>query len=93
VSLWRWILHRSYDDEALWVGIECVQQRSPSARPLTRRDRMFGELRSADDASQRGLQRLDRRHPGVMSIGIANGPIATSGAVNTLPAIATRYAR
>jgi hypothetical protein len=28
-----------YDDEALWVGIDCVQQRSPIVRRLTRRDR------------------------------------------------------
>src|SRR5947208_2129582 len=28
-----------YDDESLWVGIDCVQQRSPIVRRLTRRDR------------------------------------------------------
>ena len=28
-----------YDDEALWVGIDFVQQRSPIVRRLTRRDR------------------------------------------------------
>jgi hypothetical protein len=28
-----------YDDAALWIGVDCVQQRSPLVRRLTRRDR------------------------------------------------------
>lgn len=46
-----------YDDESLWVGIDCVQLRSPIVRRLTRRDREVDSDRVEIDLDSRGTGR------------------------------------
>jgi hypothetical protein len=51
---------------------------------------LFGGFGSADDADERALQRVDLDRSGATSIGIASGPITTSGAARN--AARNRYA-
>lgn len=46
-----------YDDDAVWFGIDCVQQRSPIVRRLTRRDREEDSDRVEVDIDSRGTGR------------------------------------
>ncbi|HZJ65629.1 MAG TPA: DUF5916 domain-containing protein [Kofleriaceae bacterium] len=58
-----------YDDEALWVGIDCVQQRSPIVRRLTRRDREVDSDRVEVDLDSRATGR-DAFHFQVNAAGV-----------------------
>jgi hypothetical protein len=46
-----------YDDDALWIGIDCVQQLSPMVRRLTRRDRQVNADRVEIDLDSRATRR------------------------------------
>ena len=58
-----------YDDEALWVGIDCVQQRSSIVRRLTRRDRGVDADRVEIDLDSRATGR-DAFHFQVNAAGV-----------------------
>ncbi|HTJ41158.1 MAG TPA: DUF5916 domain-containing protein [Kofleriaceae bacterium] len=58
-----------YTDEALWIGIECVQERSPLVSRLTRRDREVDADRVEVDLDTRGTGR-DAFHFAVNAAGV-----------------------
>lgn len=58
-----------YDDQALWIGIDCVQQRSPIVRRLTRRDREVDSDRVEVDLDSRATGR-DAFHFQVNAAGV-----------------------
>lgn len=58
-----------YDDESLWVGIDCVQQRSLIVRRLTRRDREVDSDRVEVDLDSRATGR-DAFHFQVNAAGV-----------------------
>lgn len=58
-----------YDDEALWIRIDCVQRRSPIVRRLTRRDREVDSDRVEVDLDSRATGR-DAFHFEVNAAGV-----------------------
>ena len=67
-------LRALYDDHALYIGVRCVQRRSPITARLTRRDRVTSADRITVDISSRS-DRLTAFHFGVNSAGVLDDGI------------------